>query len=90
MSYVVYVWDTGMVVSTKAFKSRENAEKRAAEFAAANEGQTFKVCTEAEALSMTHDVKMVEKTNMMSGKAYMERVDTPVYLSPACESYWSM
>ena len=34
--------------------------------------------------------KMVEKTNMMSGKKYMESVNTPNYLSPSSETYWSM
>lgn len=35
-------------------------------------------------------VKMVERTNIMTGKKYMEAENTPVYMSPACESYWSM
>jgi hypothetical protein len=34
-------------------------------------------------------VKMVERTNMMSGQKYMEAEDTPCFMSPACESYWS-
>jgi hypothetical protein len=34
-------------------------------------------------------VKMVKKINMMSGKEYFEAEDTPCYMSPACESYWS-
>ena len=33
---------------------------------------------------------MVERTNMMTGKKYMEEKDTPPFLSPACETYWSM
>jgi hypothetical protein len=28
--------------------------------------------------------------NIMSGKTYMEAEDTPCYMSPSCESYWSM
>lgn len=35
-------------------------------------------------------IKMVERTNLMSGKTYMEDEDTPLYMSPAAESYWSM
>jgi hypothetical protein len=35
-------------------------------------------------------IKMVEKTNMMSGKKYMEAENTPNYCSPASEAYWSM
>ena len=32
----------------------------------------------------------VTKTNMMGGKEFTERYDTPHYCSPASESYWSM
>lgn len=35
-------------------------------------------------------VKMVEKTNIMSGNKFMERSDTPGYCSPSSEAYWSM
>ena len=34
--------------------------------------------------------KSVERTNIMTGEKYMEKVNTPPYMSPACESYWSM
>ena len=33
---------------------------------------------------------MVERTNIMTGQKYMEKKGTPAFLSPACESYWSM
>ena len=33
---------------------------------------------------------MVTKTNLMGGKEFTERYDTPYYCSPASESYWSM
>lgn len=35
-------------------------------------------------------VHMVERVNLMSGKKYMEPSNTPGYMSPACEAYWSM
>jgi len=38
----------------------------------------------------TEVVHMVTKINMMSGKEYQEASNTPSYMSPACESYWSM
>lgn len=38
----------------------------------------------------TKVVKMVEKTNLMSGEKFMERSDTPYYCSPSSETYWSM
>jgi len=34
--------------------------------------------------------KFVTKKNMMSGKEYVESVNTPSYMSPASEAYWSM
>jgi len=32
----------------------------------------------------------VTRTNLMGGKEYQERYDTPHFCSPASESYWSM
>jgi hypothetical protein len=32
----------------------------------------------------------VTKTNLMGGKEFQERYDTPYYCSPSSESYWSM
>jgi len=37
-----------------------------------------------------YPVKMVQKTNLMSGNTYMEAEDTPNCCSPASETYWSM
>ena len=34
--------------------------------------------------------QLVTRVNLMSRKEYQERRDTPVYMSPACDSYWSM
>ena len=34
--------------------------------------------------------RMVERTNMMSGKKFMESINTPYYCSPRSETYWSM
>ena len=32
----------------------------------------------------------VTRTNLMGGKEYQERYDTPRYCSPSSEAYWSM
>lgn len=37
----------------------------------------------------TKVVHMVERINLMSGKTFMEPSNTPSYLSPASEAYWS-
>lgn len=34
--------------------------------------------------------KTRERTNLLSGKAYWETVNTPAHMSPATETYWSM
>jgi len=34
--------------------------------------------------------KFVTRKNMMSGEEYTESVNTPNYMSPASEAYWSM
>lgn len=34
--------------------------------------------------------RQVEKTNMMTGKKYTESINTPGYMSPSSEAYWSM
>ena len=36
------------------------------------------------------DEDMVERVNLMTGKKYLERRDTPLCVSPASETYWSM
>ena len=36
------------------------------------------------------EIKMVERTNLMTGKKYMEPANTPLCSSPASETYWSM
>jgi len=35
-------------------------------------------------------VRMVTRTNMMSGEQYQEASNTPGYMSPSSEAYWSM
>ena len=36
------------------------------------------------------NTKYVERTNIMTGKKYMEAEDTPFCCSPSTETYWSM
>ena len=55
------------------------AGKEKADFAIAERGE-FRANIE----------KQVTRTNMMSGKPFSEGINTPSYLSPASEAYWSM
>lgn len=42
-------------------------------------------------MKVAYDIEyMVERVNLMTGKKYMEKADTPLFLSPASETYWSM
>jgi hypothetical protein len=34
--------------------------------------------------------QIVQRTNIMSGDAIFERINTPYYCSPSSETYWSM
>jgi hypothetical protein len=34
--------------------------------------------------------KQVTKVNMMTGKEFQESINTPHYMSPSSETYWSM
>ena len=36
------------------------------------------------------DINLIERTNIMTGEKFLEPIDTPVFMSPACETYWSM
>jgi hypothetical protein len=38
---------------------------------------------------LQHIEHTVERVNLMSGKTFRERVNTPYHCSPASESYWS-
>ena len=37
-----------------------------------------------------YQAPMVERTNLMTGKKFMEDINTPYFCSPSSESYWSM
>jgi len=52
--------------------------------------RTIYTVMSATAFRAMFPVKMVERTNLMSGKKYMEAEDTPLSCSPASETYWSM
>jgi hypothetical protein len=68
------------------------ATKRGAKIAINRFGlpvNTFLVMT-VEQQGYYYPTKMVERTNLMTGKKFMEAEDTPNFCSPASEAYWSM
>jgi hypothetical protein len=38
---------------------------------------------------VSKQIEQVERTNIMTGKTFLEDKDTPYYLSPSSETYWS-
>lgn len=91
MGYVVYDTVTTRIVKTKGRGDTYATE--AAAKAAVTRGTKAGVTTLAvlETNAYYKDVeKMVIRTNLLSGKEYMESVNTPSYCSPSSEAYWSM
>jgi hypothetical protein len=62
------------------------------EFAPVTKDYIEIVAEQKRKLGLTVEVfeTWVTKKNMMSGKEFKEKYDTPYYCSPASESYWSM
>ena len=95
MAYVVYDTKTTAIVTNGA-ASRTTFKTLAAAKAARTrmiKRQKFAATALAIADSMDYinNIKqMVERTNLITGKKYMEDVNTPRCCSPASEAYWSM
>jgi len=89
MGYVVYNTE-----STRLMDTRTHATERAAKAALTRAVNAGKVVREEMSIAESNDFyanieKKVERTNLLSGKKYMESVNTPSYCSPASEAYWS-
>jgi hypothetical protein len=92
MTYVIVAKGTGLIVTDGPNKTR--AYKT---FGAARATRT-RLCNKAgwsiNELNIvdtkSYKPRMVERTNLMSGKTYQEDVNTPNCCSPASETYWSM
>jgi hypothetical protein len=95
MAYVVYEVESTRIATPKPYGKEYYATEGAAKAAKTRmeKGKRWagKQLEVAEiTLYRTLIEKMVERTNLMSGKKYMESVNTPNYCSPASEAYWSM
>jgi hypothetical protein len=92
MSYYIIAKGTGLIVTDGPNRTRAYNT-----FAAAKATRT-RLCNKAGWSTNDLDIvdvktyrpKMVERTNLMSGKTYMEDVNTPRSCSPSSEAYWSM
>lgn len=93
--YVVVDSDWNLLKKLDGYSDMTYDTEKAAKLALAARTKRFakrgkmcdaRVCTSEE--YDKHDV-MVERTNIMTGKKFMEKRSTPYYLSPSSETYWS-
>ena len=86
MSFVVYNVETTRIEATYVYEAVAKCQRTHLNNLAGFE----KFAYEEYTVYRTTIEKMVERTNMMTGKKYMESVNTPRCCSPSSESYWSM
>lgn len=92
MSYYIIAKGTGLIVTDGPNKTRAYNT-----FGAAKATRT-RLCNKAGWSTNELDIvdvksyqpRMVERTNLMTGKKFQEDVNTPYYCSPSSETYWSM
>jgi hypothetical protein len=93
MSYVVYNIDSTLILGGYSNRyATERAAKAGLTRAAKKDPKIIK--SDYDIAEYTDFLENIEKTfqriNLMSGKPYMERANTPASCSPASETYWSM
>jgi len=95
MAYVVYNVKSTAIVTERAFGRGSYKSQAAAKAARTRMIRRHKYAAEtlavAESMDYINNIKqMVERVNMMTGKKYMEDINTPRCCSPSSEVYWSM
>ena len=95
MAYVVYDIESTALVTEKGWKVACFKTEAAAKAARTRmiKCQKYAANTLAIAESNLYINKIkrqVERVNIMTGKTYMEDVNTPRCCSPSSEAYWSM
>jgi hypothetical protein len=102
MGYTIYNLDTlkavrvrtsngGMGIYTQNWKTERSAKVRLTNHCKKNNlnCEDFAIVESSEYTKITGGDQMVERTCARTGKKFMERKDTPYYLSPSSETYWS-
>ena len=90
MSYVIY-----RKSDTKRIGNKSHSLERIAKAAVTRLVNKGKYTREEIAIAETthyneNIAAMVERINAMTGKKFMESINTPYYCSPSSETYWSM
>jgi len=91
--FVIYDTQTTAILKpfkTKEFNSKGAATRQLNEYAKMHNADISKYAI-ADAITFSETIeKKVIRKNIMTGEYYYEPINTPPYMSPACESYWSM
>lgn len=94
MAFVLYEKETTQIFPRTPYNNYHDTEKGAKAAATRlikNRPELEGKLSIAEAKDFhEHIEQQVYRTNLMSGKRYLEPYNTPSYCSPSSESYWSM
>jgi len=88
MSYLIFNAETRIIVK-EGFKTEKGAKNVRTRLLKTERyaGKLLEVCDRK--FFDEHVEEMVERTNLLTGKKYMEARNTPSCCSPSSESYWS-
>jgi hypothetical protein len=93
MSFVIYDTETTRIYDASKNSIYAKTEKAAKSARTRILNAKPELAGKLEIADATHFRQFIEKqvyrTNLMSGKQYLEAYNTPSYCSPASESYWS-
>jgi hypothetical protein len=93
MAFVVYDKETTKIFSRSSYQNYHNTEKGAkaalTRLLKKNPELVGKLAIADGMIFHQNIEKQVYRTNLMSGKTYVEPYNTPSYCSPSSESYWS-
>lgn len=100
MTYVVYETDTTRIVGINTTEYSTEAAAKSARtrllkiksrpFSGRRQYKPEDLAVAELGFYRKNIEKMVERVNLMSGKKFIESVNTPYYCSPSSETYWSM
>ena len=91
MAYVIYNVNTTRFLNRNTYATESAAKAGLTRALKADNTMIRSDYGIAASVDFHNDIeKKVTRTNMMSGIAYQERINTPLHCSPASESYWSM
>lgn len=89
MSYVAYILETTKILK-RDFKSARAAKGCITRHCAATGNDVTEYAVAEYVDYYTKIEKQVTRINLMTGVEYTESVNTPAYMSPSCESYYTM